>query len=536
MRRDALFQTFFVFVFVFVFAVSFLTMSPQPTPPTTQKRSIKDHFTVIPPKPKKEEEPTVKIHPLFIKKPKAVVEEVKKENIAPPPTPPPSTTTLPKKKESPPIPIKVPKTTQNISKPKKRVLKLGPNPFDDIIKANTQQFFLSQKNSRAATTPNTLQPLELDHATLDIDSIEKLMNKYYTTSWKKQPCCQYLFNNLKHNNTTWNNKLLWCDKYRPDKVDGLLGYLPDYEYLRNWLESVKISGSSKSSNKKKKQKDQELEDPFNLILFVGDHGTGKTAAAYTAAKETGYTIFEINSTSRRAGKDVLNQVGEMTASHLVRFDHQQRKRKNKGEMIVLRDTVKKKKKIDIAMHFKKMVTVSEEQVVVSPPKEEEEDEVMKEVVEEEEPEVPPARNTIESFFKRSAVVKTRTANTIEKSATITKTSSTKVASTATSATPKTITTEPAASTTIEEDNDEEEEIAVMVEDQPKQSLVLLEEVDILFEEDKGFWAAVIELCQKSKRPIIMTCNGTVCVCIYRNSRKNTHALIFYYDRRITNTI
>ncbi|OJD30719.1 p-loop containing nucleoside triphosphate hydrolase protein [Diplodia corticola] len=56
----------------------------------------------------------------------------------------------------------------------------------------------------------------------------------------------------------------------------------------------------------------------------------------------------------------------------------------------------------------------------------------------------------------------------------------------------------------------------------KQSLILLEEVDVLFEDDKNFWQTVEHLALNSRRPVIMTCTDER---LFHVSKDSLHAIL-----------
>jgi DNA polymerase III delta prime subunit len=172
--------------------------------------------------------------------------------------------------------------------------------------------------------------------------------------------------------------------------------------------------------------------PGNAVMISGPHGSSKTSAVYAVAKELGFEVFEINSGSRRNGKDIMDKVGDMTRNHLVQ-------------------------------------RISDEPIGTPA------DEDLQRISEALDNDLQSGRQaTMQSFFQAKTNSKLKPKPK--------KPEHDRVADKTANSGPK----GPAK--------------------QQKQSLILLEEVDVLFEDDKLFWATVVALIAQSKRPVIMTCN------------------------------
>lgn len=189
----------------------------------------------------------------------------------------------------------------------------------------------------------------------------------------------------------------------------------------------------------------------NIILLSGPHGCGKSATVYAVAKELGFEIFEINSGSRRSGKDIQDKVGSMSENHLVT--------QQKAPAGVQQDPVS----ADDADndHMSKALQDDLDSG---------------------------RQGTMMSFFKPKVEQSARPK------------SQPKSKSTTTGRHPLMAT--PSAQSTL------------LPTKSQKQSLILLEEADVLFEEDQQFWAQIIKLASQSKRPIVITCNDESKIPVY----------------------
>ena len=92
------------------------------------------------------------------------------------------------------------------------------------------------------------------------------------------------------------NDLLWVEKYRPKKIEDIIGNEEAKTTFIEWL---------KGKRKTKK-----------AVLLYGPPGVGKTALVNAAAKEFGFTIIEMNASDTRSEKAV-NAIAKPATSYLA---------------------------------------------------------------------------------------------------------------------------------------------------------------------------------------------------------------------------
>ncbi|CAK7209899.1 hypothetical protein SBRCBS47491_000596 [Sporothrix bragantina] len=347
-------------------------------------------------------------------------------------------------------------------------------------------------------------PTELRLPQRHIESGPKLQARISPQLRTNDPGLDSLFSSISTSLSAFDQhqceSLSWTQKYAPSCAIEVLQSGQEPVMLRKWLEALKVVsvdtgsgeagdakgtvvGGAKGKPKKKKRKnkldgfivssDDEDEGTgdasdneadwsasgryglvkntvvrtgnllgarlTNAVVISGPHGCGKSAAVYAVAKELGFEVFEINASSRRSGKDVIDRIGDMTRNHLV-----QHKKKKLPKAVVSTDASEHLDDYDIDLEDADGEPDPDfpvPEVEISAPSKK--------------------QPTMGSFFKTTSGAPLKQP---EQPA------------------------EPEAKAT------------------QKQSLILLEEADLLYEEDKQFWATVMSLMAQSKRPFVITCN------------------------------
>uniref|UniRef100_A0A060T3T6 ARAD1A18722p n=1 Tax=Blastobotrys adeninivorans TaxID=409370 RepID=A0A060T3T6_BLAAD len=149
--------------------------------------------------------------------------------------------------------------------------------------------------------------------------------------------------------------LAWTAKYAPTKCSQSIASQEAKEVL-NWTRSSVQSlkkrkkRTGKQPKKKKRKPVDELDDfivddtetgtdedssELDRVLIVhGPSGAGKTASIVAAAKELNAYIFEINSSSKRTGKELIDNLEGMGTSQLV---HSSNETRNQDSLVLVEE-------------------------------------------------------------------------------------------------------------------------------------------------------------------------------------------------------
>ncbi|KAM9843976.1 ATPase family AAA domain-containing protein 5 [Aulostomus maculatus] len=308
--------------------------------------------------------------------------------------------------------------------------------------------------------------------------------------------------------------VLWTDKYQPQHASDILGNNAAVRRLHSWLREWKLRADRDERNKKDKKHEegsndsdwdcgeensQYAEDALcNTILITGPTGVGKTSTVYACAQELGFKVFEVNASSQRSGRLILSQLKEATQSHQV---DSQGVNTHKPTYFNSYGTSSSAGSIRHGLSPRKIN--SPRRVVSSPRKQ---------------PQSPRgakrgglAPTSLANFFKMGRPTNKEPPNTKkdEQNVAPKKLKATEAASKHKDAAVKS----PAAATS---------ETSEELSKKTATSLILFEEVDVIFEDDAGFLSAIKTFMTTTKRPVILTTSDPTFSTLFDGNFEEIH--------------
>ncbi|OZJ06522.1 hypothetical protein BZG36_00470 [Bifiguratus adelaidae] len=373
------------------------------------------------------------------------------------------------------------------------------------------------------------------------------------------PSCQRLWHELNNGRISFRHRSnpkpgrQWVNEYAPSKSDDVLGNVSLVHDLATWLKEIKVDQGNKQEQSSIHEEhhwdyfseddggesvvqddadhDEDFQQPSrrkkrrkifdsnalnistipNVIILTGPTGSCKTAAIYAVASELGYETFELNSGQRRSGKDLLAMVGDMARNHLVSFNKPSAA--DPSSMSTLQQFLNNQLKIMVD-HERHSPSPSSTTPDPNSSQHSRQTIAKRKEVKKKPIKLDPKQTSIRSLFSSTSNV-----SSVSASSEATNPQSEEAATDEVHVHDDIDAESPKSAQVASSSGESETDIDIVGGDPVsqwlqyiqtpgpiRQSLILLEDVDIMFDEDRNFWQTLAAFARKSRRPIILTCN------------------------------